>query len=151
MVPECRPLCPDQLSLMLPIEQAAHIAPWSANLLAQSFGERYLTVGIWQGEQLLGFYIADWLLDESTLHNICVAPGVRRLGYGARLLEDYLHRSAARGCACWWLEVRRSNAAAIALYQRYGYQIAGCRKAYYRHEDGVEDALVMQRQSEALA
>ena len=146
MQPECRPLSAAQLALMWPIECAAHRFPWSESLLASSFGERYLCVGLWSAAQLLGFYVADWLLDESTLHNICVDPHYQRLGYGALLLNDYLQRSAALGCQTWWLEVRNSNVGAIALYQRYGYHQVGCRKGYYRSDDGVEDALVLSRQ-----
>lgn len=131
---------------MLEIEQAAHLHPWSAALLADSFGDRYLAVGLWQDGLLQGFYVADWLLDESTLHNICVHPRVQGLGLGHQLLDDYLQRSAGLGCGQWWLEVRVGNQRARQLYDRAGYRQVGQRRAYYRNADGSsEDACVLQR------
>ena len=140
---------------MLEIEQVAHVHPWSAALLADSFGERYLAVGLWQiapdqDAVLQGFYIADGLLDESTLHNICVHPRGQGKGWGRQLLADYLQRSALRGSQQWWLEVRASNTRARQLYERAGYQQVGLRRGYYRQGDGrSEDACVMQRLSSA--
>jgi ribosomal-protein-alanine N-acetyltransferase len=144
-MPEFRPLMPDDVTSMLKVEQAAHALPWSRATLAGSFGERYGNVGLWEGERLLGFYIADALLDESTLHNICVDPAVQGQGWGRALLEHYLWQTAEAGCCCWWLEVRRSNLRAQRLYLQAGYQQVGIRKGYYRTEQGTEDALVMQR------
>ena len=99
----------------------------------------------WRDGQLVGFYIADQLLDESTLHNICVDPRHQGEGIGRLLLAHYLQTSAAAGCRCWWLEVRRSNLCAQHLYLQAGYQQVGVRKGYYRAEQGSEDALVMCR------
>jgi ribosomal-protein-alanine N-acetyltransferase len=58
------------------------------------------------------------------------------------LLQDCLDRAQAAGLERAWLEVRTGNAAAIALYRRFGFVEAGCRKKYYA--DGA-DALVMER------
>ena len=142
---EYRPLTLADVPAMLPIERGAHRIPWSESLLQDSFGERYCSVGGWRDGQLVGFYIADQLLDESTLHNICVDPGYQGQGLGRELLAHYLQQSAAAGCRCWWLEVRRSNLCAQHLYLQAGYQQVGVRKGYYRAEQGSEDALVMCR------
>ena len=142
---EYRPLTLADVPAMLPIERGAHRFPWSESLLQDSFGERYCNVGGWHDGQLVGFYIADQLLDESTLHNICVDPRHQGEGIGRRLLAHYLQASDAAGCRCWWLEVRRSNERAQHLYEQAGYQQVGVRKGYYRAEQGQEDALVMRR------
>ncbi|MEZ7863194.1 MAG: ribosomal protein S18-alanine N-acetyltransferase [Aeromonadaceae bacterium] len=142
---EFRPLTPADVPAMLPIEQSAHPFPWSERVLLASFGERYANVGCWQAGQLLGYYIAEQLLDESTLHNICVDPRHQGEGIGRLLLAHYLQASDAAGCRCWWLEVRRSNERAQHLYEQAGYQQVGVRKGYYRAEQGQEDALVMRR------
>jgi ribosomal-protein-alanine N-acetyltransferase len=44
-----------------------------------------------------------------------------------------------------WLEVRESNAPAIALYDSYGFAVVGTRKGYYPADNGNgrEDALLM--------
>ena len=130
---------------MLPSEQAAHRFPGSESLLQESFGERYCTVGGWRDGQLVGFYIADQLLDESTLHNICVDPRHQGEGIGRLLLAHYLQASDAAGCGSGGREVRRSNLCAQHLYLQAGYQQVGVRKGYYRAEQGSEDALVMCR------
>lgn len=130
---------------MLPIERAAYAHPWSEGLLASCFGERHLGgAACWQG-QLVGYYLADWLLDESTLMNLCLLPEYRGRGWGRALLEHYLAHSAGLGCSCWWLEVRRSNVGAQRLYLAAGYRQVGCRKHYYPAGAGREDALVMCR------
>jgi GNAT superfamily N-acetyltransferase len=53
------------------------------------------------------------------------------------LIDEALRRGAKRST----LEVRRSNVAAISLYERLGYRSAALRKAYY--SDTKEDAVVM--------
>ena len=131
--------------VMLPLEQDAHAYPWSDSVLSASFGERYQNVGAWWQGQLVGFYVADALLDESTLHNLCVAPEYQGRGWGRALLAHYLQQTALAGCRCCWLEVRRSNIRAQQLYLQQGYQQVGIRKGYYRAATGSEDALVMHR------
>ncbi|MGL4207450.1 MAG: ribosomal protein S18-alanine N-acetyltransferase, partial [Aeromonadaceae bacterium] len=133
------------LPAMLEVEQLAHPYPWSEAVLASSFGERYRNLGLWHGSLLVGFSIADLLLDESTLHNICLRPDYRGRGWGRLLLEHYLTLTHEQGCRQWWLEVRRSNLLAQQLYLRAGYQQVGVRKGYYQTHSGTEDALVMLR------
>ena len=66
----------------------------------------------------------------------------RRHGVASALLEVYC-RFAAVNLAFLTLEVRKSNAAAIGLYEKFGFQQAGLRKGYYQHPR--EDALIMTR------
>ncbi|WP_445400626.1 ribosomal protein S18-alanine N-acetyltransferase [Zobellella sp. An-6] len=145
MPPLFRPLTAADLDAMVAVEQAAHASPWSRTLLADSFGERYFTGSFWQGEQLLGYFIADRILDESTLMNICVAPSWQGRGLGRQLLEQYLRLCRERGLARLWLEVRASNAPALALYRACGYVECGRRRDYYQTAGGREDAVLMQK------
>ena len=48
-----------------------------------------------------------------------------------------------RGCHRCFLEVRKSNQAAIDFYIAHQFQIAGSRRNYY--SDPMEDALIMER------
>lgn len=139
-----RPLVPADLSAMSQVEQAAHPHPWSVNLLADSFSERNLSGGAWSQQQLLGYFIADTILDESTLLNICVQPYHQGAGVGSQLLRYYLEQCAHRAIKYHYLEVRASNQAALTLYARYGYIVAGRRRDYYPTQYGHEDAILMQ-------
>jgi ribosomal-protein-alanine N-acetyltransferase len=79
--------------------------------------------------------------------NIAVDPDLRRRGIGSALLAE-LYARAGDASAQFTLEVRRSNQAAIELYQRDGFRIAGLRRRYY--QDNGEDALIMWRTAATL-
>ena len=133
------------LPALYDVECRAHRYPWSYQLLASNFGDRYVNGALCLDGKIIGFYIADSLLDESTLMNICVDPAWQGHGYGKLLLNHYLTQTTTQGCTQWWLQVRRSNTTAQNLYLQLGYQQAGVRKNYYKSGDHHEDALVMQR------
>ncbi len=75
---------------------------------------------------------------EREILNIAVEPAARRKGMARRLLENELNRDEAT----WFLEVRESNAAAIALYRSIGFRPVGVRKEYYN--DTRESGIVMK-------
>ena len=74
--------------------------------------------------------------------NVAVDPDVRRTGVATALLEALLRR-VGDAEARFTLEVRRSNAGAIELYERFGFRSAGVRRRYY--QDNGEDAVIMWR------
>ena len=96
-----------------------------------------------RGETLLGFLVARRVVSEWELHNIVVAPGVRRKGCGQRLLDALLVHAAHTNSDSIFLEVRESNAAARALYHRAGFRQTGQRKSYYTNP--TEDAILYAR------
>lgn len=79
---------------------------------------------------------------ECSLENLAVAEPYRRRGIGTRLLTASALWCRTHGGASLWLEVRESNQAAIALYSRAGFSVAGRRPGYYSRPD--EDAVEMQ-------
>ena len=87
-------------------------------------------------------YIVLVVLDEGYIDNVAVRPECRRQGIGDRLLEVFCRFGQAH-LAFLTLEVRPSNAAAVALYEKHGFQEAGRRKDYYT--DPTEDALLLTR------
>ncbi|MGC1869438.1 MAG: GNAT family N-acetyltransferase [Acidobacteriaceae bacterium] len=80
---------------------------------------------------------------ESTLENMAVAAPWQRQGIGGRLLAAGLLWCRAHGSGTVFLEARKSNRAAIALYERAGFSAVGNRPGYYR--DPAEDGLQMQK------
>ena len=97
------------------------------------------------GSGVLGFACATLLLDgqenRAELDSMAVHPAARRRGLGSNLLRAAVSWSAAQGAHSLTLEVRVSNTAAIALYQRFGLRPEGRRPRYYA--DPEEDALLL--------
>ena len=81
--------------------------------------------------------------DEGYITNVAVFPEQRRRGIAGQLLQVFLNFAEANHLAFLTLEVRPSNAAAIALYQGFDFQEAGRRKNYY--DLPKEDALILTR------
>jgi [ribosomal protein S18]-alanine N-acetyltransferase len=95
------------------------------------------------GSGLLAFLIAHHIAPEWELENMVVAPTARRQGLGKRLLDALLAAANATNSSSVFLEVRESNAAARALYEKAGFKPTGRRHAYYTSP--LEDALLYRR------
>ena len=93
------------------------------------------------GGDIVGF-INIWLISgEADLNNIAVIPKYRRLGVGQALLSHGI--KACDGCSVITLEVRPSNTAAVAFYEKNGFKLVGYRKAFY--EKPTEDAAMYKK------
>ncbi|EHC97042.1 Ribosomal-protein-S18p-alanine acetyltransferase, partial [Salmonella enterica subsp. enterica serovar Wandsworth str. A4-580] len=138
------------------IEQRAHAFPWSEKTFfvfrqpgrtEKTFfgnqGERYLNLKLTADDRMAAFAITQVVLDEATLFNIAVDPDFQRRGLGRMLLEHLIDELEKRGVVTLWLEVRASNAAAIALYESLGFNEATIRRNYYPTAQGHEDAIIM--------
>ena len=79
--------------------------------------------------------------EEVEILDLAVDPACRRQGHAAFLLRNFLKDAARSAAKKVLLEVRESNAAAIALYQKFGFQISGRRPNYYRNPE--ENALLL--------
>jgi ribosomal-protein-alanine N-acetyltransferase len=77
---------------------------------------------------------------EWEVENIVVDPALRKQGIAQALLRELGTRAKERGGMRIHLEVRASNAAAIALYRKVGFVETTRRRAYYRNPE--EDALL---------
>lgn len=132
------------VAAVLQIEQQANLYPWQESAFLSSFSDSYFSYKLLDSTgNIVGFYIAQLILEQLELFNICVAPAQQGKGYGRILLQHFLQEGAARGATDIFLEVRSSNLAAIALYQRYGFTKTVLRKGYYVGSAGKEDALLM--------
>ena len=83
------------------------------------------------------------VLDEGYISNVAVSPAFRRRGIASALIRALLDRARERNLSFVTLEVRESNAAAIALYEGFGFRPVGRRKNYY--DAPKEDAWIMWR------
>lgn len=94
-----------------------------------------------------GFLAFRFMEDEVEITNLAVAPEARRKGIASRLVEV---ATAAASCSRSrvFIEVRESNAGAIAFYERHGFARTGRRPRYYA--DPVEDALILSRNAPEL-
>jgi ribosomal-protein-alanine N-acetyltransferase len=81
------------------------------------------------------------VMEDAHVTTIAVDPDWRGRGFGELVLLRLIEEAVARGAAWMTLEVRASNAAAQALYRKYGFTVVATRKGYY--SDNGEDALVM--------
>ena len=111
-------------------------SPWSAASFAQHVESPHtLPLGMWDGDKLVGFAIlaANGVADdpEGEIHTIGLLPDYQGRGLSHRLLHPLL-QVADRIGAPVYLEVREGNEAAIALYERYGFEKSGLRKNYYQ-------------------
>jgi ribosomal-protein-alanine N-acetyltransferase len=106
-----------------------------------------ICLGAFEGDQLVGYIINSRYVDAWHVMNVAVDPDHRRRGIATRLLEALFEMTKNDGRRGYTLEVRVSNAGAIDLYERLGFERRGVRKGYYT--DNREDALVMWRETAA--
>jgi [ribosomal protein S18]-alanine N-acetyltransferase len=92
--------------------------------------------------QVVGFVAARVTGNELHINNIAVSDEFRGQGIGGALMDIVLGDAASKlGATRAFLEVRRSNVAARALYQSRGFREVGVRKNYYHSP--TEDAIIM--------
>jgi ribosomal-protein-alanine N-acetyltransferase len=130
------------------IERQAAIVPWSlSQLLTSSLREKDHCLVVEEGPELIsGFCIYQRILDEASLLNIAIRPDRQGQGLAGVLLAQLLRVLLESGVQRCLLEVRQSNAAATALYYKYGFVDDAIRKDYYPTKVGREDAILMSCQ-----
>lgn len=126
------------------IEALSSPAPWHAPLFLGCLRPGYLCLVLEKEARVAGFIIANHAAGEGHVLNLAVDPACRRQGLASRALGRVISSLHRRFVTTIFLEVRRSNAAAIALYQAFGFTVIGMRQDYYVRGDGREDALAMQ-------
>jgi [ribosomal protein S18]-alanine N-acetyltransferase len=141
-----RTMEPDDLDDVLAIEEASFSNPWTR----QMFSWEMQNVGVSYGYVLqtpdwgVAAFCTIWLVaDEIHINNIAVKPECRGRGLGRALLEFVFRLGAGLGARRATLEVRRSNAAALKLYENMGFTVGGVRRNYYVNP--IEDALILWR------
>jgi ribosomal-protein-alanine acetyltransferase len=134
------------LAYVAALEHEIHAAPWSLGNFRDALAAGYgATVGERDG-RILAFGVMTLGPGEAQLLNLSVVPDARRRGLGGALLERFIDDARRAGAEQMFLEVRISNAPAIALYEVAGFEPVGRRHAYYPETSRSvsEDALVMR-------
>jgi [ribosomal protein S18]-alanine N-acetyltransferase len=139
---------PDEIDAVLAVEEASFTNPWTREMYVAELENRdvsYCYLAKDEDGLVLGFCSYWRVLDELHINNLAVLPQQRRAGIGSALLKFVLNQGAVLGARRATLEVRRSNEFARLLYERFGFTVAGVRRAYYTKP--VEDALVLWREN----
>jgi ribosomal-protein-alanine N-acetyltransferase len=124
------------------IEHRSYSAPWSRAMFAgELIKSSSIGLGAFRLGRVIGYLIVSRYADDWHIMNLAVDPDWRRRGVARQLLEDFLARTAGGNERGYTLEVRPSNAEAIRLYERLGFEARGIRRGYYL--DNHEDALIM--------
>ncbi len=135
-------LSESHIESILQIEKASHSAPWSEMSFRAELTHPQSVFCVLIGDGKVAGYGGAWvLIDEIHITNVAVAPELRGLGLGRKIVMELLARGQERDAVCATLEVRASNAPALGLYKSMGFIEAGLRKKYY--PDNKEDAVVM--------
>lgn len=125
------------------IETLCFAHPWSETDLLGGFDNfTHYFVAESEGE-LLGYCGMQVIAGEGYITNVAVKPQHRKQGFGVKILEELLTFSEGEGLEFVTLEVRESNAPAINLYKKMGFEEVGKRPNFYR--DPKEDALLLTK------
>ncbi len=136
------------LPQVIAIERRAFPTPWSLGMFVLELSKPSgICLAAVSDGQLVGYLVCARYADVWHLMNIAVDPPSRRQGVATALLEQMVQRAGHD--ASYTLEVRPSNATAIALYERFGFRSSGTRRRYY-HDTG-EDAVIMWRTAETAS
>jgi len=133
----------DDVLRLLEIEREAISPPWSQDSLLSEIcnGDTFFVTARFQGV-IVGFAVLRKMGDDGELLQIDVGKDARRSGVADALMTDVMQYAKDSGLKAVFLEVRESNAAAIALYKKHGADVVHSRKSYYN--EPIEDALIMR-------
>ena len=137
----------DHVAQVAALERQCFADPWSEGSIASELDN---PLSLWlvaeQDGAVCGYVGSQTVLDETDMMNIAVHPDCRRHGIAAALIDELIVRLKERGSHILRLEVRVSNAPAIALYDSLGFTQLGLRKNYYRNPK--ENALILGKEWE---
>ena len=135
-------MTPAHVPQIAALEAAEFSAPWDeASVRAELTNPLSLWLVAAEGERVLGYIGSQTAFEDADLLSLCVRPDARRRGVAAALLSALEAALPERGAERLLLEVRASNAPALALYKTAGFTSAGLRKNYY--EKPREDAYIL--------
>lgn len=137
----------EDIDQVVQIDEESFPNPWPKHSyhyeINENVNSRAWVMEVNQGEntEVVAMAVLWLVLDEVHIGTIAVHSNYRGIGLGKIFLSEILERAFEEGVIRAFLEVRKSNEAAIHLYENMGFKVDGVRKEYYR--DNREDALMM--------
>lgn len=144
MIPTVRPAHgADDVDAMASIDAESSTNPWSAALFETALAgtQHWSRVLCDETGAVMGFCIADLIVDELHIHHLAVRRVARRRGVATQLLRSMVAEAAQAGATSATLEVRPSNLPAQRLYAQMGFRREGVRSGYYTQP--AEDADIL--------
>ncbi|MEA4831815.1 Ribosomal-protein-alanine acetyltransferase [bioreactor metagenome] len=144
------PVSISHAALISEAEKRIFTSPWSENDILRLCEEMCCTatrvIGFcaYLGDSFSGYATMYCVAGEGQINNIAVLPQFRRKGVGNALLTELCGAARRAELDVMFLEVRRSNFAAMSLYEKHGFVRIGERRGFYTAP--VEDAILLKRQ-----
>lgn len=139
---EIRNMKTADLEEVVRIEQQLFSRPWSRQGFVDSLqAENTIYLTALADGRVAGYCGLLQVLDEADITNVAVDSEFRRHGIARAMLSELFAQAEKSGISALTLEVRRSNAPALALYESLGFENCGIRRNFY--EAPVEDAVIM--------
>ena len=135
----------EDLAHVSDIERRSYDFPWSHGVFRDCLLAGYQCFVLERDGEIAGYGILSVAAGEAHILNLCVEPRFRSHGYGERMLDEILFRSRTASVREIFLEVRPTNAHALALYKKKNFYQVAKRPAYYQARDGREDAAVLAK------
>jgi ribosomal-protein-alanine N-acetyltransferase len=137
----------NDLNSVLSIDKLAFLNPWPVNAFQYEL-ENNTNARLWVGEfqnnsekQIIAMAVIWIILDEAHIGTLAIHPDFQKKGFGQQFLAFIFSQLISESIVRIFLEVRQSNSIAINLYRKFGFEIDGERKNYYR--DNGETAILM--------
>ena len=138
-----RKMTVQDISAVIDLDRKSFSLPWPERSFRFELAENPAS-RCWVAEldgKIVGMIVVWLIVDEAHVATVATHPDYRRQGIGKRLLAYALRHMIQDGARSSFLEVRESNLAAQEMYRKFGYEVTGRRRHYYR--DNNEDAILM--------
>lgn len=142
---QLRRMEPEDVKQVAAIEEKNFSVPWSEEAFLDSLALEHTVFVVAEEEGEIAGYCGMYTsFQEGEIVTVAVAEKYRRQGVGSKILQFLIFESLKKNITSFFLEVRESNAAAIGLYECFGFQRIGLRKNFY--EKPRENAIVMWKE-----
>lgn len=143
-----RPMSREDLDDIMSIENVIYDFPWTRQIFMDCLRVGYLCQVVEVDGDIVGYCIMSVGASEAHVLNLCISGHYRRIGLGRKLLSHMLVMAKHKSVGTVFLEVRPSNKAALALYDKLGFNQIGVRNDYYPAKVGREDAVILAKSLE---